>query len=452
MKLKWLSFPFLLAALVAFGVATRPKAAEPTPPSGSKFYYSAPGSDLLVPFALKNDPAKGAPKDGKDTKFKRGGKRSPGHKLAAAPKFHITGQPPSKFAMIPADLEMYGNDQYGDCVSAQTAVSLCAWTTYCGTPVKPTDAEVIAFARKYGLLNGADLTQVMDIMSSKGMTVGGKIYKEGGYSSVDYSVPLAFQSALCTGPVNVAIDADALPSGAGNKQGWNALGSFPKGGFPNTDHCITFLGYGSVSECYSYLGMAVPAGVDGTQQAYICDTWKTLGVVNQSWVMSTMEEAWVRNPTTVGFSPPTPNPTPTPTPTPNPTPTPTPPPTPVTDGYTGKIVRIQEYDKGVPQGSEKLYLGVPATAIEDYLKTAGFNPAVIADILKLVVDMRTQPRDWGAILADALKLATDLGLMKVEAEKTAPAPKPVPEKPSVRWIPEFRLARQRQPPRSVALV
>jgi hypothetical protein len=357
-----------------------------------------------VPVAPKADVTPAPKAADAPAKLARGGKRSPGHKLAAAPKFHVTGQPPAKFAMIPAALGMYGNDTYGDCVSAQEAVSLVAYTTYCGSPVKPTDAEVVAFARKYGLLNGADLTQVMDIMATKGMTVGGKVYKDGGYAAVDYSVPLAMQSALCVGPVNVAIDADALPAGAGNQQGWYALGSYRPGQYPNTDHCVTLLGYGTAADCFAYLKVPPPAGIDLTQQAYLLDTWKTIGVVNQSWVMSTMAEAWVRNPTTVEACAPVVTQLPTPPPAP-PTPPPAPPvppipPGPPGAGFTGTLTYANGVLVAVTPGA------APAVGVEAELKSAGVSPAVIADVLQLLADVKGK-KGLAAITADLMRILAD---------------------------------------------
>lgn len=406
MRLRLLSFLSVAALAAAVNVVAQPPADPPAAPPGVP---AAGTSTQPVALLLRQD-APPAP-----AKFARGAKRSPGHRVASAPRFLLSAAPPPQFAMIPSAIHMWGNDQFGDCVSAQTCCSMAAWTTHCGNPVVPTDAECIAFARKYGLLNGADLTQVMDIMASKGMTVGGKLYKEGGYSSVDYSVPLSFQSALCVGPVNVAIDADALPSGAGNKQGWYAFGG-RAGQFPNTDHCITFLAYGPASFCYQSIGVALPAGVDATKACYVCDTWNTLGVVDQDWVMSTMEEAWVRNPTTVGFTPPAPNPPPTPNPPVPPTPNPPVPPTPPAPGtgFTGTLTYANGALMSATAGPAPAPVGVEAD-----LKAAGVNPAVIGDVLQLIADVKNKA-GMATIAADLVRLIADLSTPAAKQVKAVP--------------------------------
>ncbi len=265
--------------------------------------------------------------------FPRGLKRSPAHRILAAPKFQATAAP-AAFATVPPKLMMWGNDTYGDCVSAEEAFALAAWTYRCtGTEVVPTNAEVVAFATKYGYRDGATLTDVMDTMQTHGMVVGGKTYKTGPYSTVDYTSSVTLQSAIFSGPVNIAIDADALPPGAGNQQGWYRISG---GNYPNTDHCVSLPGYGSASFLYSSLGVPLPAGLTADTQGYLLYTWSTIGFVTQTWINSTCQEAYVRVPTTVGFSPPTP---PTPPVPPNP-PTPPTPPGPAPVGFTGSVTYV----------------------------------------------------------------------------------------------------------------
>lgn len=128
--------------------------------------------------------------------------------------------------------------------------------------------------------------------------------------------------------------------------------------------------------------------------------------------------------------PPPPGPDPTPVP-------PTPDPTPVPPGpggtFTGTIAVITSYVNGVAQPGPVTAINVSLT-IEGYLKGAGFNPAVIADILKLAADMQAKPRNWGLILQDALKIATDLGLMKDAEQQDNAIPQPMPEKKPLGWL------------------
>ncbi len=255
--------------------------------------------------------------------FPRGGKPTPRHKLLSCHP-HVATAAPAQFAIVPKQLSMWGNSQYGDCVSAEEAFAIACYSLMLGLPQAfVTEQTVIAWAQRGGFLNGADLTEVMDSMKKKGMTIGSQLYDDGGYSGVDYSNEAVLQSAISVGPVKIAIDANALPNDAGNVQGWFAIGGRP-GQFPNTDHCTGLSGYGPAEWLYQQLGVPMPSQLAG-KKGYLHFTWSTIGFVDHDWIMSTVVEAWVRNPTNIGVPPfvlPTP-PAPTPVP-PSPTPTPVP--------------------------------------------------------------------------------------------------------------------------------
>lgn len=262
--------------------------------------------------------------------FPRGAKPTPRHRLlAAVPHLVIVAPPPQLGTPLPKQLSFWLNNQYGDCVAAQEAFAKAAWSVMCGLPeLFVPDAEVGRWASKYGFLNGAMLPDVMDQMARDGFTVVGVNYKDGTYNGVDYSNETVLQSALVVGPLNIAIDADALPSGAGNNMGWFKVGGRP-GQYPNTDHCVALPSdYGTAKFLYeSVLGLPVPPGLDPTATGYLLFTWNTIGFVDHAWLMSTCTEAWVRNPTTPGQSPP-PVPPPVPPVPPSP-PVPPPPPAPL---------------------------------------------------------------------------------------------------------------------------
>jgi hypothetical protein len=263
--------------------------------------------------------------DAADRAFPRGAVATPRHKLLAAPQHRVVADPPEHVAYVPATLSYWGNDRYGDCVSAEEAFCKACYHPEILIP----DSEVVLWARQNGYLHGADLSDVMRSMAKRGFAVGNQLYNDGPYSSVDYSNETVLKSAIAQGPVKIAIDADALPSGAGNKSGWFATVG---GHYPNTDHCVSICGYGAADYLYSQLQVSMPAELAGTS-GYLVFTWSTIGYVSHDWIMSTTAEAWVRNPTTVGV-PPLPSPTPTPVPTPTPTPVPTPTPTPVPTSLT----------------------------------------------------------------------------------------------------------------------
>jgi hypothetical protein len=199
-------------------------------------------------------------------------------------------------------------------VTAEEAFAKSAY----GTKPFVNPQTVIQWAGNHGFLDGAMLTDVMDAMIKNGFQQGSQLYNDGQYSSVDYSTENILQTAIGVGPVKIGISSASLPSGAGNQQGWYAVGS-ARGG--QTDHCVSLCGCGSAQYLYGALGVQLPGALTPNQMGYLLYTWGTIGFVDHEWIMSATSEAWVRNPTTIGV-PPLPDPTP-PTPVP-----PSPPPVP----------------------------------------------------------------------------------------------------------------------------
>jgi hypothetical protein len=268
----------------------------------------------------------------------RGALPSPRHKLAAAHPHVPTAAIPDQFGWIPPQLQMWGNNQFGDCVSAEEAAAkaMYSYGPGGGTPgveVLVTDQEVIQWARQHGYLNGADLTSVMDDMAKSGLTgPDGKAYTDGPYQSVDWTNDATVRSAIVQGPVKIGVAANQLEkAGAGNASGWFGFGF---GHDNNEDHCVNLCGYGTLAQLAGMLKVtlpaSLPAGLTPSSIGYLLYTWSTIGIVDRQSMLNITGEAWVRNPTTPQTPAPAPIPTPgpTPTPTPGPTPTPTPGPTP----------------------------------------------------------------------------------------------------------------------------
>lgn len=249
------------------------------------------------------------------SKFPRGAQRSPAHKLLNAPAHRVIADPPAQFALLPQQLDMWGNDQYGDCVTAEECFAKA-----CHQPeIFVTAAVAESWAQAHGYLNGADLVSVLTTMQTDGfyLPTAGQQYNDGPYSTVDYSNETVLRSAIATaGPVKIAIDANALPATAGNQQGWYAVGGSPNQ-FPNTDHCVSICGYGPAESLYTQLNVSMPPSLAGVSGYYVF-TWRTIGFVDHDWLMSTCTEGFVRNPVTVVAAQPTPQPTPTPPPPPAP--------------------------------------------------------------------------------------------------------------------------------------
>lgn len=320
--------------------------------------------------------------------FARGAKPTPRHKLLAAVPFRALVAPPPQFAVVPKKLSYWDNERDGVCVSSEEAFAKAVWSVYCGLPeVFASEQEVRDFAARHGWLDGADLAEVMDAMIAEGMVIGGQTYKDGAYNGVDYSNEATLQGALCVGPVKIAIDANALPPGAGNDQGWYAASG---GRYPNTDHCVGLCGYGPAEFLYSQLGVPMPPALAG-KSGYLLFTWSTIGFVTHAWLMGTCTEAWVRSPTTPGQSP---------APPPVPPPGPTPPGPAVAYVLDGRL-----YVFGFP--TPITVAGNISTPKAGWTPPAGWWQTT-KDALKVAEDVAA--KDWNALTADGVVLLRDLGV------------------------------------------
>ena len=366
--------------------------------------------------------------------FLRGARPTPHHKLLAAPRHRVVTAPPPQFSPFKGKvkLSVWDNDVDGVCVSSEEAAAKATYSVFCGlAEVFATDAEVRTFAARHGWLNGADLSEVMDAMIREGMPIGGTAYKDGPYSAVNYSDETELQSAIALGPVKIAIDADALPSGAGNGSGWWTTAA---GRYRNTDHCVGLYLYGTAAFIFQALCDAglidsptVPAGLDPNTKGYGLFTWGTIGFVTHEWIMGTCTEAWVRNPTTVGESPaPTPPPVPPAPPKPD---TVTIPDRPVTVAgihvpgmYAAGGTFAVDRDKAIVGFSFDIVPALLQLSADVAKAAPGLWPDVLgvwaavrarSGILTALEMMARDVIDLGgnpAVLADLLRIAADLGV------------------------------------------
>jgi hypothetical protein len=225
---------------------------------------------------------------------KRGALAAPRHMLAAATPFVPKIAAPLNYIVIPSQLSIWGNDTYGDCVTAEEAFAKA-----CNTPeIFIPEADVIAWATARNYLNGAYLTDVMKTMQNDGFNEAGYVYDDGGYSSVDWTNAAALQSAIALGPVKLGVAADQLETAywtTGGRSGWFATGFHSDS---NEDHCVSLCGYGTISWLASQLKVAVPTGIDGTKPAYAMFTWDSIGIIDVPSMIAMTHEAWLRQPTT----------------------------------------------------------------------------------------------------------------------------------------------------------
>ena len=226
---------------------------------------------------------------------KRGASATPRHLLAAATPYQLRIGAAPQFFMKPGQISMWGNDVHGDCVTAEEA-----FAKSCNTPeIFIPDTEVIAWATRHGVLEGASITSVMQWMQGGGFIDNSCTYNDGPYFSVDWTNASITQSAIAEGPVKIGVAADQIEASyfkTGGKSGWFGVEYKPDS---NEDHCVSLCGYGSIAWLAQQLGVALPVGIDGAKQGYALFTWNSIGIIDVPSTIAVTHEAWLRRPTTV---------------------------------------------------------------------------------------------------------------------------------------------------------
>lgn len=226
--------------------------------------------------------------------FLRGARPSPRHRLAAARPHVATTVTPARWLWLPTQLSMWLNDVDGDCCTAEEAFAKATHSP----EIFITDATVREWASKNGVLNGADLTQVLDLMQRGGFAQGGSTYDDGPFTSVDWTNSAVLQNAISIGPVKIGVAADQLQNTVPNPpvNGWYA-NNFKHDA--NEDHCVSLCGYGPIGWLAWRLGAPFPAGAWGKEMAYALFTWDSIGIITPRSMIAITSEAWLRRPTTV---------------------------------------------------------------------------------------------------------------------------------------------------------
>lgn len=245
-----------------------------------------------------------------NNRMPRGAIPSPRSALAAArphiPDLNVTV--PSSYLMWPGQMSYWGNNKYGDCVSAEEAFAKITATPYIFIP----EATLIGWATQYGYLQGATLVAVLSTMNTKGLAVNGGSVYDGSYNSVDWTNSAILQSAIYSfGPVKIGVAADNLEDNKNGavtpgKSGW-ALFGYPQN-LPE-DHCVSLCGYGNFEDLVGlFKGQGVKVHVPENMPTGLCYavfTWDSIGIVDEQSMLNMTSEAWVRNPVTTLSSFPT---------------------------------------------------------------------------------------------------------------------------------------------------
>lgn len=226
---------------------------------------------------------------------RRGAIPTPRHLLAGATPFNMFIGAPINYLVVPKKISMWGNDVHGDCVTAEEAFAKA-----CHSPeVFIPDSLVIQWATQHGVLEGANLHQVLQWMQTGGFMQAGHTYDDGPFYAVDWTQAGTLTSAISQGPVKIGIAADQVETAWRSNNGhagWFATGFHAD---PNEDHCVSLCGYGSIMWLAQQLKAKLPPGTDGTKPGYAMFTWNSIGIIDQPSLVAITHEAWLRTPTTI---------------------------------------------------------------------------------------------------------------------------------------------------------
>jgi len=228
-------------------------------------------------------------------KLLRGAKPTSPERIAAATPHKMGAEnAPVQFMRIPkGPLSMWGNDQFGDCVTAEEFFA----KAYDGVDMGYHKA--VTWARNHWSLNGAGLWEIMTLMQTDGIYQGDSQYNDGPFRYVDFTDAPVLQNAIFNGPVKIGVAANQIENvvqAFGNGNGWVMTGFVED---TNLDHCTSLCGYGPCSFLASQLGTTLPAGLAANTPGYAMFTWSSIGIIDVPSMLAITGEAWLRTPTTV---------------------------------------------------------------------------------------------------------------------------------------------------------
>jgi len=225
-----------------------------------------------------------------------GARPSPRYRLAGATPHQLIGTTPESLLYKPAQLSMWLNDQYGDCVTAEECFAKACWEP----EIFISDTEAYDFAKAHNDLNGSTLVDILDVMQSAGFEQNGKRYLDGRHTAVDWTNTPLLHNAIAQGPVKLGVAAGQLQNAAPESDplpnGWFATGFTTDS---EMDHCVSLCGFGTLAWLARELGVSVPAGLEPAAPGYGLFTWGSIAIIDQPSMLAITGEAWLRNPTTV---------------------------------------------------------------------------------------------------------------------------------------------------------
>ncbi len=209
------------------------------------------GPGVVAPVAPPQNVVTAKLKDGREVKL---GRIKPAFPRQDIPKFAkylnrpASVAPPDVVDYAPKAMasisRMYKNDQLGCCVISGKMHQIGLWSgndADSGGIVLATDNEVVS--QYQGICgpgdNGCVITDVLDVMRTKGLTAGGKAYKIDGYVSVDSKNKLQLQTAIdLFGSVTFGIDLPSAWLNTDDGELWDVTSTRIVGG-----HDVPAVGY-----------------------------------------------------------------------------------------------------------------------------------------------------------------------------------------------------------------
>lgn len=194
-----------------------------------------------------------------------------------------------------SNLSFWGNDKYGDCVTAEEAFAKASYSPGIFIP----ESVVVDWASENGVLNGANIEDVLKKMNNVGFRFNSKTYNDGGYAYVDFTNVDLLKSAIAIGPVKLGVTSTQLERAwRYKKQGWLAVNFATEQVTNENQHCISICGYGTLFWLANQFNVILPPQINGQELGYAIFTWGSIGIIDQQSLLAITHEAWLRNPVT----------------------------------------------------------------------------------------------------------------------------------------------------------
>jgi len=155
---------------------------------------------------------------------------------------------PAKFLMWPSKMDVWGNDQFVDCVTAEEAFAKAT----AAPKVFLSDKIIEGWAKEHGVLGGGILHDVLVAMEKSGFKTSDAIYNNGPAHTVDWKNPERLHQAISSsGPVKIGVaaaqfllkDRGIYGVVTGEESGW-AMYQLRQD--EDYDHCVSLCGYGHI--------------------------------------------------------------------------------------------------------------------------------------------------------------------------------------------------------------